>query len=115
MTVVQICHRGAVYVIRKNFVREVLCMTVVRTLSQVLVMTFKEFVTEVLGMTVVRVWHRGAGYNSCKNLVAEVLVMTVVRICHRGAGFVSLNNFVTEVLCMAIIRNLSQSCWVYQS
>ena len=70
MAVVQICHRGAVYVIRKNFVREVLCMTVVRTLSQVLVMTFKEFVTEVLGMTVVRVWHRGAGlgYDSCKNL-----------------------------------------------
>ena len=66
-------------------------------------------------MTVVRICHRGAGYNSCKNLVAEVLVMTVVRICHKGAGFVSLNNFVTEVLCMAVIRNLSQSCWVYQS
>ena len=66
-------------------------------------------------MTVVRICHRGAGYNSCKNLVAEVLVMTVVRICHKGAGFVSLNNFVTKVLCMAIIRNLSQCCWVYQS
>ena len=48
-------------------------------------------------MTVVRICHRGAGYNSCKNLVAEVLVMTVVRICHKGAGFVSLNNFVTKV------------------
>ena len=56
MTVVQICHRGAVYVIRKNFVREVLCMTVVRTFSQVLV------------MTIVRICHRGAGHDSCKNL-----------------------------------------------